>query len=550
MAANMSHKSKDRFFLPKTMNRASSKDRFVAYVIDMVVVSILSSLVVGAISFHASAVSLILNCLYFILGHKLYGVTVGKQAMGIFVASQESTGLTWKQTILREVFWKWVSAMLFMYGYIRILFFQEALHDKWGKTVVLSEKKADANFMKAALVTAIFIGLCVCSGYYAVTQTSLMGHVVAKSLIRQGHVIRGISGNPKKGWSIAYWKGQSEKGIYELNDIRFSYDFSKLYSTGILNIKEVNVSKAVYRVNDAVSFLNKNKSAIDKPEKSDKKPYDQQRLLSKLLVGKINLGHLKIIRKNEIDIDINRFYISNLSVDKNQASFDQFYVDAPVVQFQAWNSSYDFATKVIDLKSNFQLRNGLHPSILKTVDGSIEYRGSLQNPNLVKAEFFGRRMRVGYAASNFYFKVNNFTPSQYLKYDKFVRNFSAVIQNRFCEGITCFTGGQARGQFVHNNKKFVFEGSSVWQPEIPNSRMKLQITSLLMNTLNTSPLFLVHTEDLRNYISDIYFAKNYEMLSLEEKMNIDAVSKHYYKYTDRSTSSEKGALPSRDDFNR
>lgn len=542
--------SKDRFFLPKTMNRASARDRFVAFVIDMVVVSVVASFVISTLGSAGTAVSVIFHYLYFILAHKLFGVTVGKQAMGIFLASNESTGLSWRRAFMREVFWKWVSGILLMYGYIRILFFQEALHDKWSKTAVLSERKVEASFLKAALVTFIFFGLCISTAYYSFTQTPLVGHIVAKHLMQQGHVIRGLSGNPTKGWRVGYWKGQSAQGSFELFDIHFAYDFSELYSSRILNIKEVNVAKAVYRMNGTPDFLN-NKLPSRQQETSENQYNDQMVLMSKLVVDKINLTHLKIIRKNEADIDLNRFYISKMSIDKNQASLAQAYIDSPSVHLQVWNSSVNFATKVVDIKSSFELRPSLHPSILKAIDGKIEFRGQLQNPSMVKAEIFKRRLSMYYVSSTFYLKVNNITPSQYIKYDGNIKNFSGEIKNRFCEGVSCLSGGQAKGQFVHNNKKFVFDGTSVWQDDKPESRMRLQMTSLFTDPANTAPLFLVHTEqDIKNYISDIYFAKNYDILSPAEKTNIEKVKKYYFKYSQRSTSSENGGLPSREDFNR
>lgn len=545
--------SKGRFFLPKTMNRASARDRFVAHIIDMIVVSVVSSFIIGAFGSLGTIVSLVLYYLYFILAHKLFGVTVGKQAMGIFLASNESTGLTWQQVILREVFWKWVSGMLLMYGYLRIIFFQEALHDKWGKTTVVSEKKVEASFMKAALVTFTMVGIFCSSIYYCLTQTSLAGHILAKQLTEQGHVIRGLNGNPKKGWTVAYWKGQSPQGTYELFDVRFIYDFSKLYSSGILNIKEVHVSKAVYRMNEIPSFLKKEKNSNPLAKQADPVPQMESEapLISKFVVDKINLGNIKIIRKGEDDIEVNRFYITSLSVDRNQASIGQAYIDAPFIQFQVWNSSVNFTSKTADIKSNFQLRKGLHRSIIKTISGKIEFRGDIQNPKLIKAEMFDRRVHINYASSIFYLKVRNFTPSQYLRYDTNVKNFTAEIKNNFCDGISCLAGGQARGQFYHNNKKFVFKGSDVWPDGQGDSRMKLQMTSLLMNSVTRSPIFSVSTEeDLKDFISGVYFAKEYVMLTPEEKMNIDGVSKDYFKYAHRSMSSEKGALPSREDFNR
>ncbi|MCC6138718.1 MAG: RDD family protein, partial [Bdellovibrionaceae bacterium] len=74
--------STHRFFLPKTLNRASAKDRLVAAIIDMILLSVVSSFIIGALGSKGSFVSLVVSYVYFIVAHKIFGASVGKQAMG------------------------------------------------------------------------------------------------------------------------------------------------------------------------------------------------------------------------------------------------------------------------------------------------------------------------------------------------------------------------------------------------------------------------------------------------------------------------------------
>lgn len=542
-----------RFFLPKTLNRAGAKDRLIAAIIDMIVLSVVSSFVIGTFGSFGSLLSIILCYAYFILGHKIFGVTVGKQAMGIFLASNDSAGLTWSQVILRETVWKWLSGFLLMYGYLRIYFVGEALHDKLSHTAVVSEKKMETSFLKATLVTISMVVIFLSSVYYLLMQTAFVGHYIVKQLEEQGHVIRGLKGNPKRGWSVDYWKGQSPQGSYELRGIRFYYDVSNLYDTGTLRVKEIQVSQALFKMNDLPAFLKKQKTS-DTATSQKVAPVEESPtfMIRKMIVEKINFSNLKIERSGAETIEIKRFYIKQFEVDQERASIQQAFIDAPFIHFQLWNSHANLdGTKVV-LKSEFELRKGLHRSILKTITGKVNFSGDIQAPKTMSVEVFDGRLKVAYFANSFTMRARNLTPSQYIQYDTQLTNITATVKNPYCSGYSCLIGNTGAGSFYHNKRKFVFNDSDVRaEGGASEDRMKLQLTSLWMNAISRSPIFSVSTDlELQDFVSQLYFAKNYYTLTPNDQKHIDVIRKDFFKYSNRTLTSEpKGALPSREDFN-
>ncbi len=543
-----------RFFLPKNLNHASPKDRLFAHLIDFVLLSVVSSFLIGALGGIGTYISIVAYHIYFIVAHKVYGFTVGKQAMGIFIANTESTSVTLKQIVLRETVWKWLSAVILMYGFLRLAVMGEALHDKMARTTVLTEKRKEVSFFKTAVVTMCMSLMFGSSVYYVVTQTAFVGHLAVKKLAEQGHIVRGLRGNPKSGWSIDYWKGETPHGTFELRGIRFIYDFTALYSVGNVHIKEIHVASAVMNMREMPRFLKK-QNADEKQQAADAQEDGEGAVsrVARLLVDKVNLAKIRIARPGLDTIEVDQFSIVSLMIDRRDASVKQAYIDSSKIKLQIWDSNVHFASNTITLRSKFELRKGLHRAIIKPIVGSLKFEGEVYNPKLLDAEVFDGRLRLTYANNGLSVSARGLTPSLYVNYDNALRNITADLRNSVCSGYGCLTGGRAHGSFYHTNKKFLFRDQDVWAEGHEDDVMKLQLTSLWMNAISRSPIFSVATDyDIEDFVSILYYKKMYGDLAKAEKPRVDRIRKDFFKYSNRTLTSDtpKGAIPGIEDFNK
>lgn len=129
--------------------------RFWAYIIDLLVLSAISGIVVKPIfrvadieitkpSFFLfspyKVTALFLLLLYFILMTKYLQQTVGKMIMGIKVIPKDGGKMTWSTVIFREGFGRFISKMLVI-PYLLVVFMpkKEALHDLFADSVVIHE---------------------------------------------------------------------------------------------------------------------------------------------------------------------------------------------------------------------------------------------------------------------------------------------------------------------------------------------------------------------------------------------------------------------------
>ena len=121
--------------------------RFAAMVVDMVVVAI-PTLIIQSL-FGSLILSYVISCIvpwvYFSLMTYYKAATLGKMLMGIRVVSIDQKRLTLKQVLLREIVGKFVSGLLFVFGYIIVAFTskKQAVHDMLAKTIVVRDTAGD-----------------------------------------------------------------------------------------------------------------------------------------------------------------------------------------------------------------------------------------------------------------------------------------------------------------------------------------------------------------------------------------------------------------------
>lgn len=127
------------------MKYSTSLSRFLAALIDVVIVGVVTSVLVslagrGAGSTVQSFFNL-LGFIYYVGMTYYYGATLGKKALNMKVVD-EATGnkLTFGQVIMREVVGKLISGVVLLLGFVWIIFDakKQGWHDKIAKTVVVN----------------------------------------------------------------------------------------------------------------------------------------------------------------------------------------------------------------------------------------------------------------------------------------------------------------------------------------------------------------------------------------------------------------------------
>lgn len=124
--------------------------RFIAALIDAVLVAVGSGIISGVFGLMGDAGKTLASLVTMVLGYAYYvyfishrGQTLGKQAMGIRVQNIETgQNLDMVSAILREVVGKFISALVLCLGYFWMLWDdkKQTWHDKIAKSVVVKVK--------------------------------------------------------------------------------------------------------------------------------------------------------------------------------------------------------------------------------------------------------------------------------------------------------------------------------------------------------------------------------------------------------------------------
>ncbi|MGM9967060.1 MULTISPECIES: RDD family protein [unclassified Rummeliibacillus] len=127
--------------------------RFWAYLIDLIVISSLTSILVKPLflligwedleilhlSLYGSVTSFIFY-IYFVLMTKLWGQTIGKMALGIRVVSENQKPLTWGTVLFRECIGRIISVTVkILYIIVAFTPCNKAIHDYIADTIVVHE---------------------------------------------------------------------------------------------------------------------------------------------------------------------------------------------------------------------------------------------------------------------------------------------------------------------------------------------------------------------------------------------------------------------------
>lgn len=134
---------------------ATAKDRFLAFLIDLVVL-IIVSILIGILTnsflsasssyqdfrFYIQNINNLVGVLYFVLLTYLNQATIGKKILGLKVVTLQRTKPSFLTVIIREVVGKFVSTIVLLLGFVWILFDKDkqGWHDKIAGTIVVKSK--------------------------------------------------------------------------------------------------------------------------------------------------------------------------------------------------------------------------------------------------------------------------------------------------------------------------------------------------------------------------------------------------------------------------
>lgn len=173
------------------MNYGDLGKRFVAYLIDSVVLAAVYAIITAVIYYYfyfgiaAIIISPFIPLAYFtIMEGSGWHATLGKRAMGLYVADENGNGITYSKAILRSI-GKILSSMIFGIGYIIGFFSEEkqCLHDMIAKTYVLNGKADTAGSPRLICVNGPFAGMIysVPSGGLIIGRDSISCQVILPS---------------------------------------------------------------------------------------------------------------------------------------------------------------------------------------------------------------------------------------------------------------------------------------------------------------------------------------------------------------------------------
>lgn len=509
-------------FLPKTLMRASLGDRIVAMTLDSLVLFTLFYLLFITVPAFAEVLSVIVFYSYFIISHKVFYKTFGKHSMGLFIITQKTRELSWSQVIVRETLWRSLSSLLFFYEFWRFTLGYPLSLDAQSGTIVAKYKNEKRNFLRSLVVSSVvflFSGVLV---YIIVVRSALLGHVVSRILEQNGHVIIGLKGSPRQGWSVDYWSGVTPYGRFELRGITINYNLSSLYSDGRIMLNEIHISKALWKYNRPSMIINDETLSA----------YSQffqwgQRSINKYIVGRFAIADMRIARQGLPDLVTQKFYMNSIHLTDKKLFFDKLFLESPVLRVHLWNTVFDRFADDVSLESSFILRKGLHPSINGDINAKLIYKGNLKSPKYLNAMVFDKSLKIIFENNLFSVFAQNFNPRSFLNYKSEISEISGNFKSKPCKTFICVPSEHSSGSFKHFHKKIVYQGTTA-RIDGTIHKVKMDLYSLFYNMFDPAPLFQMQTsDDHQSLLSRVYFGKNFELLSPAERSALSRIEFDY-----------------------
>jgi uncharacterized RDD family membrane protein YckC len=336
---------------------ASIVSRFIAAMIDTMIVAAVFALVQGYLKFlpkdlpfeyqGKSLAPLVyysmVHVLYYIFLQSAFGVTVGKRVMGLSlmnVASGEK--LTIPSVLARETLGRLLSGIGFI-GYIYALFNSDhrAVHDLISGSIVVSESASEESIIISLVklfgLSSVTFSLLIGGGAYYLFYTVYPLRQAAKALELEGFKITGIKGNLAKGFSFGSLKFENDKMEILAEGIDYKYeDIFKMALRKEVRIRNVETAKIkiTLRENFGPKLTGKEEPATA-AEKTPPKSYvsrQEERIEAlkeiPLILESINIRNLEITTAEGNNLKLNEFSLNQFEARNGVMTLEDMAFDS------------------------------------------------------------------------------------------------------------------------------------------------------------------------------------------------------------------------------
>ena len=516
---------------------ASISQRFKAGLIDLFLFSITLSVSKAICQLFfakdpGSIFHFIISMSYYAIPQYLNGQSLGKRLFDLRLVrndSNETAGFI--RVVLRESIGKYISLLVFLVGYLSILFRTDrrAWHDLLCGTCVVSltQEQEQTSFLTMFMSSVGGVTVLAGVGVYVALFTSYPLKQIAKNLESMNIQADGIRGSLLKGFSVDRISYRNKDQEIELT--HFNVNYKNLYTAFETRKFEItNLSADSIKAKITKNFFNelpKTQGTKSKAVETNKKPKENP--FTDLLLSEMSFKNIDI----QSDVPEMNFKFSELSVhdfklSESAAEISRIQADSSDLSLSVSNGSLDFLTQIYKLHA----AGTLHPSFSKKITKNFDFNAVVegQGPNLLKVNIaaFENRLRL-YSVNNdkFVLTMSAFSPNEYIATAlpiQQIDSFQIFDKSEAIFGILNLTGATDYGHV-----RFTFAPSGVDFVRATGSRggetFEMNVRSLTLLTLfgvpNQPKMKLISNKALRpeDHLSRFYFNKDFAILSVDEK---------------------------------
>lgn len=520
----------------KSYPLAHRSSRLSAFVIDSVLLSILGAFLAASGIYSAQA---LLFIFYFTLLHSLYGQTLGKKLLGLKVVSTDHSHPQVTPVLLRETIGRVLNALPFGAGYARALFAKDrkGFHDLIADTIVVQTKAIRQgqmmSFGKMLFLSFSALGLVALSFVYIFLFTSYPLKEWAKNLDLHDIEITGIKGSLARGFSIERFSFKDDTGEVDLQDIRFTYDLSRLFLSEEILIQNVSVGGGVIKATSlpaAVSGKSKEPN-IGTDEKENGLLYQKgkKKAFPTVTVENLDISNLRFVSPLSEPFTLERFLVINFKLNQSALIIERIWVESDALDLDVNGLFLNEETFASRGAVRAKVKSQLLPKYLKNdfdFEGRFELGlkpHSIKNLQIAALE---RRLQVkksgfGYSVTTYGLSIKKFLPdappienvSLHLE-GSWPVILMAPLKGSFQIGKYRFQNVDGTG-FVFNRNGKIFRVMMT-----PMHFLGIHIGGKIIATSDYHPT-------LNDWLADLYFEKSYPELTPSESEFLSTQLRHF-----------------------
>ncbi len=475
-------------------DNATFEQRAVALVLDLTIIGLLK----GLLPIPALLGSL-LSLIYFVFLQCQFGFTPGKYFAGLRVIS--TTGQTsLPRMLLRESIGKFVSSLVFLLGYLVVMFSKNRLawHDKMSRTRVISLKPQDvsgfAQFARGAtsLIALLIVGVVGFTSY--ILYSSAGAQAVANLFEKNSFVVRGVSGSLANGVKIESLQKQTKLYKIDLKNLFLQVNHNKSVFNKIIEIKSNPVINKIHITGGTVEIfkdINPEKEGLalipkdllprrkNAPEKLQLEDLDQKKAQRRQTgtIESVEIANINL-KLGEYDLNLDRFSVGNLVLDKHSLTAGHLYLKGSLGTFMIKNftqldksqrSSYSYDFTIIP--------NSFFPKKLKKPFRFLGNFSKMKDSLTFDLKSSDEKLVLSKNESHFRLKLNRFPFDQYFKGNLPIKSMSLDTSGKYISGKL-----KIRNQTYHFDKQPLFgvRGSPIIGRSIRNKRVGVSWLNLLI----------------------------------------------------------------------